>query len=123
LAYVQHHPPHPKGIEVYHGKVILYAPSNVLRGHTSPNADDGYLARFTIGKKSVEKVEVLPIAGKGQPEGHTGPYDPTLFQPYLMQGSSAKQLLEGVRSRSAALDTPMQIDGDKGVITIQPASK
>ena len=26
-----HHPPHPKGIEVYHGKVILYAPSNVLR--------------------------------------------------------------------------------------------
>jgi poly-gamma-glutamate capsule biosynthesis protein CapA/YwtB (metallophosphatase superfamily) len=27
-----HHPPHPKGIEVYHGKVIVYAPSNVLRG-------------------------------------------------------------------------------------------
>jgi hypothetical protein len=40
-----------------------------------------------------------------------------------MQGSSAKQVLEGVRSRSAALDTPMQIDGDKGVITIQPRSK
>jgi poly-gamma-glutamate capsule biosynthesis protein CapA/YwtB (metallophosphatase superfamily) len=117
-----HHPPHPKGIEVYHGKVILYAPSNILRGHTGMTSDDGYLARFTIGKKSVEKLEVLPIAGKGQPEGHTGPYDPKLFQPYLMQGSSAKQLLEGVRTRSAALDTPMQIDGDKGVITISPTS-
>ena len=116
-----HHPPHPKGIEVYHGKVILYAPSNVLRGHTTLNSDDGYLARFTIGKKSVEKIEVLPIAGKGQPEGHTGTYDAKLFQPYLMQGSSAKQLLEGVRSRSAALDTPMQIEGDKGVITISPS--
>jgi poly-gamma-glutamate synthesis protein (capsule biosynthesis protein) len=117
-----HHPPHPKGIEVYHGKVILYAPSNVLRGHTSMTSDDGYLARFTMGKKSVEKVEVLPIAGKGQPEGHSGPYDPKLFQPYLMQGSGAQHLLEGVRSRSAALDTPMQIDGDKGVIKITPAS-
>src|SRR6202043_3567172 len=72
-----HHPPHPKGIEVYHGKVILYAPSNVLRGHTNVNSDDGYLARFTLGEKSVEKVEVLPIAGKGQPAGRAGqPYDP-----------------------------------------------
>jgi poly-gamma-glutamate synthesis protein (capsule biosynthesis protein) len=119
-----HHPPHPKGIEVYHGKVILYAPSNILRGHTNMNSDDGYLARFTLGEKSVEKVEVLPIAGKGQPEGRTGqPYDAKLFQPFLMQGSSARQLLEGVRSRSAALDTAMEIDGDKGVITIPPASK
>jgi hypothetical protein len=118
-----HHPPHPKGIEVYHGKVILYAPSNILRGHTTSKSDDGYLARFTLGPKSVEKIEVLPIAGKGQPEGHTGPYDAKLFQPYLMQGSSAKQLLEGVRSRSAALDTPMKIEGDKGVITVSGASK
>ena len=119
-----HHPPHPKGIEVYHGKVILYAPSNILRGHTNLNSDDGYLARFTLGDKSVEKVEVLPIAGKGQPEGRAGqPYDAKLFQPFLMQGASARQLLEGVRSRSAALDTAMEIDGDKGVITIPPASK
>jgi poly-gamma-glutamate synthesis protein (capsule biosynthesis protein) len=112
-----HHPPHPKGIEVYHGKVIFYAPSNVLRGHSSPNSDDGYLARLTMGPKSVEKIEVLPIAGKGQPEGHTGPYDPKLFQPFVMQGASAQKLLAGIRSRSAALDTPMQIEGDKGVIT------
>src|SRR5579864_8992275 len=119
-----HHPPHPKGIEVYRGKVILYAPSNILRGHTNMNSDDGYLARFTLGDKSVEKVEVLPIAGKGQPEGRTGqPYDAKLFQPFLMEGASARQLLEGVRSRSAALDTAMEIDGDKGVITIPQASR
>jgi poly-gamma-glutamate capsule biosynthesis protein CapA/YwtB (metallophosphatase superfamily) len=113
-----HHPPHPKGIEVYHGKVILYAPSNVLRGHNGPNLDDGYLARFTLGPKSVEKVEVLPIVGKGQPEGHTGAYDSKLFQPTLMQGANARQLLENLRSRSAALDTAMAIDGEKGIITV-----
>jgi poly-gamma-glutamate synthesis protein (capsule biosynthesis protein) len=119
-----HHPPHPKGIEVYHGKVILYAPSNVLRGHNGPNLDDGYLARFTLGPKSVDKVEVLPIIGKGQPEGRAGqPYDPKLFQPALMQGANARQLLENLRNRSASLDTAMAIDGDKGVITVSPASK
>ena len=118
-----HHPPHPKGIEVYRGKVILYAPSNVLRGHNGPNLDDGYLARFTLGPKSVEKVEVLPIIGKGQPEGHTGPYDSKLFQPALMQGANARQLLENLRTRSAALDTAMTIDGDKGVISVSSPSK
>jgi hypothetical protein len=116
-----HHPPHPKGIEVYHGKVILYAPSNILRGHTALNSDDGYLARFTLGEKSVERVEVLPIAGKGQPTGRAGqPYDAKLFQPFLMEGSSAQQLLEGIRSRSAALDTAMEIDGNIGIVAIPP---
>ena len=118
-----HHPPHPKGIEVYHGKVILYAPSNVLRGHNGPNLDDGYLARFTLGPKSVDKVEVLPIIGKGQPEGHAGPYDSKLFQPALMRGADARALLENLRIRSAALDTAMTIDGEKGVIAASPTSK
>jgi hypothetical protein len=71
----------------------------------------------------MEKIEVLLIAGKGQPDGHSGPYDATLFQPFVMQGESARQLLEGVRSRSAALDTSMQIDGDIGVIAIPTAGK
>jgi poly-gamma-glutamate synthesis protein (capsule biosynthesis protein) len=118
-----HHPPHPKGIEVYHGKVILYAPSNVLRGHNGLNLDDGYLARFTLGPKSVQKVEVLPIIGKGQPEGHVGPYDSKLFQPDLMRGANARQLLENLRTRSAALDTSMTIDGEKGVIAVSQTSK
>jgi hypothetical protein len=113
-----------KGLEVYHGKVILYAPSNILRGHTNMNSDDGYLTRLTVGKTAVEKVEVLPIAGKGQPEGRAGqPYDAKLFQPFLMKGPSARKLLEDIRGRSAQLDTRMKIDGDKGTITIPPASK
>ena len=74
--------------------------------------------RFTLGPKSVDKVEVLPIVGKGQPEGHAGPYDSKLFQPALMQGANARQLLENLRSRSAALDTSMTIDGEKGVIAV-----
>ena len=66
---------------------------------------------------------VLPIIGKGQPEGHTGHYDSRLFQPALMQGANARQLLENLRSRSAALDTGMAIDGEKGVITVSQTNK
>ena len=66
---------------------------------------------------------VLPIIGKGQPEGHTGPYDSKLFQPALMQGADAHRLLENLRSRSAALDTTMAIDGEKGVIAISQTNK
>ena len=66
---------------------------------------------------------MLPIVGKGQPEGHTGPYDSKLFQPALMQGANAQQLLETLRSRSAALGTAMAIDGNKGVITVSQTSK
>jgi hypothetical protein len=58
----------------------------------------------------MEKVELLPI-GRGQPEGQ-------LAQPTLMQGATARQLLENLRSRSAALDTSMVIDGEKGVIAV-----
>jgi hypothetical protein len=65
---------------------------------------------------------VLPIVGKGQPEGHTGPYDSKLFQPALMQGADARKLLEDLRNRSAALDTTMALDGEKGVITVSQAS-
>ena len=83
-------------------------------------------AGLTTGRRGDAKsvgVEVLPIIGKGQPEGHTGPYDSKLFQPTLMQGANARQLLENLRSRSAALDTTMAIEGEKGVIAISQTSK
>jgi hypothetical protein len=79
----------------------------VLRGHNGPALNDGYLARFTLGPKSVEKIEVPPIVGKGQPEGHTGPYDSKLFQPTLMQGAPLAGCWRTLRNRSAALDTTM----------------
>ena len=46
-----------------------------------------------------------------------------LFQPTLMQGADARRLLEDLRNRSAALDTTMAIDREKGVITVSPTSK
>jgi poly-gamma-glutamate synthesis protein (capsule biosynthesis protein) len=106
------HPPYPKGIEVYRGKVIIYSPGITLRAYSHPVWGDNYLVRFTLGVKSVEKVEVLPVAGTGK----------QVAQPFFLHGPAAQQLLESVRSRSAALDTAMEIDGDNGIISVPSAT-
>lgn len=102
------HPPFPKGIEIYHGKVIIYSPGVTLRGFNHTDWGDHYLVRFTLGVKSVEKVEVLPIAGTGK----------QIAEPRLLHGPIAQRLLERVRTRSAALDTSMEIHGDLGTISV-----
>jgi hypothetical protein len=102
------HPPYPKGIEVYRGKVIIYSPGVTLRGFNHTDWGNNYLVRFTLGVKSVEKVEVLPIAGTGK----------QIAQPSLLQGPPAQRLLESIRSRSAAFETAMKIHGDEGIISV-----
>src|SRR5882724_3615238 len=72
---------------------------------------------YTQDYSSNEELLSYPLGRTGQP------YDPKLFQLFLMEGSSAQQLLESIRSRSAALDTAMEIDGNRGIITIPPAGK
>jgi hypothetical protein len=102
------HTPFPKGIEVYHGKTIIYSPSHVAIAHNYADWGDNELVRFTLGPHTVQKVEVLPIAGTGQ----------QLAQPYLLHGNAAQALLEIVQARSAALDTSMTIKGDEGIIKL-----
>ena len=41
----------------------------------------------------------------------------------LMRGANGRQLLENLRTRSAALGTSMTIDGEKGLITVSQTSK
>jgi poly-gamma-glutamate synthesis protein (capsule biosynthesis protein) len=101
------HTPHPKGIEVYHGKVIIYSPAHVISGHQHVEWGDNYLVRLTLAPKAITKVEVLPLAGTGQ----------QLAQPFLLEGDRATTLLEQVRALSSALDTKMEIRGNIGVVT------
>jgi poly-gamma-glutamate synthesis protein (capsule biosynthesis protein) len=102
------HPPFPKGIEVYRGKVIIYSPGVTLRGFNHTDWGDHYLVRFTLGASSIEQIEILPIAGTGK----------QIAQPSLLNGVPAQRLLEDIRNRSAALNTAMKIRGDVGMISV-----
>lgn len=107
-----HHSHQPRGVEVRNGRVIFYSLGNFIFGHNHEYWIDGYLARLTLTRERITRVEILPIATVGK----------DMAQPYLLTGARARAALEGVRERTAALDTQMEIVGDIGVIRVAPAA-
>lgn len=103
-----HHPHVPRGVEMRNGRVILYSLGNLLFGHGHDYWQDGYLARLTLGREGVRRVEIVPIAGRGT----------DMAQPYVLTGERARAVLEEVRDLSAELDTPLSIEGDVGVVGV-----
>lgn len=116
-----HHPHVPRGVEVYRPAgaaaagdggaargpgVILYSMGNLIFGHNHDYWMDNYLARLTLGQGGVQRVEILPVAGRGM----------SLSQPSLLAGPEARAVLEDIQTRTAALDTRMEIEGAVGVI-------
>lgn len=107
-----HHSHQPRGVEVRNGRVIFYSLGNFIFGHNHEYWIDGYLARLTLTRERITRVEILPIAAVGK----------DMAQPYLLTGARARAAREGVRERTAALDTQMEIVGDIGVIRVAPAA-
>jgi poly-gamma-glutamate synthesis protein (capsule biosynthesis protein) len=107
---IGHHSHVPKGVEVYKGGVILYSVANFAFGHSHDYFTDNYLARLTLERGSIPRMELLPMAGKGKDVG----------QPYVLRGERAQQLLRDVQELSRRLDTELTIEGDIGVIRPGP---
>ena len=107
---IGHHSHVPKGVEVYKGGVILYSVANYAFGHSHDYFTDNYVARLTLERNAIPRVELLPIAGKGKDVG----------QPYVLRGERAQQLLRDVQELSRRLDTELTIEGDIGVIRPGP---
>jgi len=101
-----HHAHVPKGVEVYQGGVIFYSLANLTMGHAHDYWMDNYLARLTLTRGSIPRVELLPIAGDGL----------DVTQPYELAGERAQKLLLNVQELSARLGTHVAIEGDIGVI-------
>jgi poly-gamma-glutamate synthesis protein (capsule biosynthesis protein) len=102
-----HHPPRPKGLEIYKGKLIVYSPGYLIFGYNRTFWGDNCLIRTVLTRERLVRVEVLPVAGKGN----------NLAQPYLLEGDPARELLEEIRDLTAKLDTHMEIRGNVGVIS------
>lgn len=103
-----HHPHVPRGVESYHGKVIVYSFGNLIFGHGHDYWMNNYMARFTLGENGIARVELLPVAGRGR----------NLSQPYPLEGAEAQKLLENIRVLSAELDTDLRIEGNIGVVEL-----
>ena len=107
-AILGHHPHMPRGIEVRDGKPIVYSMGNFIFGHGHDYWMDNIAVRLHMGPDGVARVDVLPLAGRGD----------DLSQPYVLEGDAARTLLEDIRTRSAELGTTLRIEGDEGVIDI-----
>ena len=103
-----HHPHVPRGIEIRDGKPIVYSMGNFIFGHGHDYWMDNIAVRLHMGPDGVTRVDVLPIAGRGD----------NLSQPYILEGDAARSVLEDIRARSAELGTTLRIEGNEGVIDI-----
>lgn len=103
-----HHPHVPRGVEVYNGRVIFYSLGNFIFGHNHTYWMDNYLARLTLTPERIQRVEILPISGRGN----------GLSQPRLLEGEEARALLEDIQARTAALDSRLEIQGDVGLVQL-----
>ena len=107
-AILGHHPHVPRGIEVRDGKPIIYSMGNFIFGHGHDYWMDNIAVRMHIGPDGVSRLDVLPVAGRGD----------ALSQPYVLDGHAARELLEDIRQRSADLGTTLHIEGNAGVIDV-----
>lgn len=103
-----HHPPLPRGIELYRGKPIFYSLGKLIFGHNHVEWTDQMLVRMTLGRDRVRQIEVIPVAGEGL----------DMAQPYPLTGPRAEALLRTVAERSAKLGTQLDIAGDIGIVRL-----
>jgi poly-gamma-glutamate capsule biosynthesis protein CapA/YwtB (metallophosphatase superfamily) len=144
---VGHGPHRDRGIELYNGKPIFYSLGNFLAqqpsmtlqphemmllyglGHEHSVADlyDAHydakraqpgpywwsvipVLEYTAGR--LQHIALYPIElGFGLPRWQAG-------RPLLAEGESAQQALAWIRARSAALGTPIDVDGDIGRVRL-----
>ncbi|OGO13691.1 MAG: hypothetical protein A2Y53_04325 [Chloroflexi bacterium RBG_16_47_49] len=106
---IGHHPHVPQEIEVYKNKPIIYSLGNFIFGHNRDHHwSDNYLVELEIAEKSFREITIHPIAGKGE----------ELFQPYLLSGERAQNVLRDLRDKSANLGTTVKIQNNHGSIKI-----
>jgi poly-gamma-glutamate capsule biosynthesis protein CapA/YwtB (metallophosphatase superfamily) len=104
-----HHPHVPQAIEVYRGKPIIHSLGNFVFGHNHTYWGDNILARITLTRQRVERLEVVPVAGEGE----------DLAQPYVLKGDRAKVVLDAVKRLSADEGTRLTIEGDVAVVDLE----
>jgi poly-gamma-glutamate capsule biosynthesis protein CapA/YwtB (metallophosphatase superfamily) len=98
-----HHPHVIQGFEIYKGKLIAYSLGNFVFNPGSPQCNYTVLAHITLDAGGFRSAVIYPaLISNGRPA--------------LMGGTEAVVLLRQVAALSAAMGTPMNIQGDTATI-------
>jgi len=114
-AIIGHHPHWPQGIELYHGKPVVYSLGNFINGYINPVERDNIATAFYYNGNSLELIKIVPLAGRNRQ---------IKFQPRVLEGTQATDFLKLIRSLSLKLKTEIKIAEGVGLIDMtQKASE
>ncbi|MDD5305732.1 MAG: CapA family protein [Deltaproteobacteria bacterium] len=112
---VGHHAHFWQPAEVYKGKPIVYGVGNFAFGSGNREADEGLLVRAVLEDGRMEAVELFPLYIKNAD-------DLVDFQPKVMKGASADEMLGRVSEASRPLGARIAIEKGRGVLRLGQAA-
>ena len=100
---VGHHAHFWQPVGVHRGRPIVFSTGNFAFGSGNRRADEGLIVRAVLTGKRLDRVELFPLFIKNR--------DPTVrYQPKVMRGASARDLLTRLAAASAQLGAQMELE-------------
>jgi poly-gamma-glutamate capsule biosynthesis protein CapA/YwtB (metallophosphatase superfamily) len=108
-----HHPHVLQNIELYKGRLIVYSLGNFVFGSESNRTNWSMILLLTFRDKNLKRVEAVPIDVNNYR---------VKYQPRVLSGRQARNVLQAVNTVSARFSTALDIDGSRGSLALpQPA--
>jgi poly-gamma-glutamate synthesis protein (capsule biosynthesis protein) len=110
VAVLGHHPHVLQAVERYRDGVICYSLGNFAFGSFSPRATRAAIARLTLRNGHLSEVRLIPL--------NVNNFE-VYFQPQLLAGSEADEVVSTLQELSAARGTTIRNDAGVGVISFE----
>ncbi len=104
-----HHPHVLQEIEIYKGRLIAYSLGNFVFGSESNNTNSSIILLLTFQGKSLVRAEAIPLDVNNYR---------VKYQPRVLKGKAAVEVLESLRTASERFDTEFEIESDVGKILL-----
>ena len=113
-AVIGHHPHVLQGVERYRDGVILYSLGNFVFGSYSATATRSAIAVLSIADRRVVEVKLHPIDVNNVE---------VVFQPYVLTGSAADEVVQGLQQLSRPLGTVLENRNGVAVLSLGRIAK
>jgi poly-gamma-glutamate capsule biosynthesis protein CapA/YwtB (metallophosphatase superfamily) len=105
------HPHVLQELELYKGRLIAYSLGNFIFGSESNRTNYSMILLLTFRGNNLVKVEAVPLDVNNYR---------VKYQPRVLTGKSATDVLEGVNTASERFNTKLVIEGNLGTISLTP---
>lgn len=106
-----HHPHVLQELEIYKGHLIAYSLGNFVFGSESERTNSSIILLLSFKGKSLAKVEAIPLDVNNYR---------VKYQPHVLSGKAARNVLESVKVSSGRFNTKLEIEDNHGTILLTP---